>query len=84
MTHLEIEEHIYNFPHRNAWGFSSVEIEEVLKAFPKINMDKFNDALTGNTCMKDEAGNLITYPHDLLKAIICGVENRNLSVEEWD
>ena len=46
-------------------------------------MNKFDDAMRGNTCMiiDDE---IIHYHCDVYNAIICGSQNRNLNGWEWD
>ena len=53
------------------------------KDYPNINIDKFNSALRGITCMmiNDE---IVIYHCDIDKALCCGIENRNLSSWEWD
>ena len=75
---------IENFKTQNKFGFNSKEIEEVLKHYPNINMEKYENALRGNTCMMDEEHGLIIYHCDLIKAIQCGIENRELHYHEWD
>lgn len=80
---VSIKYHVYNFKTKYEHGFISEEIEEILKSYPKINMDKFNDALRGNTCMMRD-GKIITYHCDIEKALYCGTENRDLTIDEWD
>jgi len=78
-----IRETVENFKTKSEYGFTSKETEELLKSFPNINMEKFNSALMGNTCMVvDEE--IITYPCDIITAIRCGVENRDMSISEFD
>lgn len=74
---------IYKYPTKSEYGFTDKEIKELLTLFPNINMEKFNDALMGNTCMIID-NEIITYHCDIDKAIRCGVENRNLTQAEWD
>lgn len=78
-----IYEHVYNYPTKHPKGFIGTEIEELLKSYPTVNKEKFFDALRGNTCMIFE-GQIVTYHCDIAKAIECGLENRNLTAEEWD
>lgn len=81
----DLQAKIYEYPTKRKEGFLPDEIAEILKDFPDINMEKYYDAMMGNTCMMDnESGNLIIYHCDVFKAILCGLENRNLTVEEWD
>jgi hypothetical protein len=74
---------VYSFKTKHKEGFTDSEVEELLKDFPDINMDKFNDALMGNTCMMRD-GEIIQYHCDILSALRCGIENRDLRVWEWD
>lgn len=82
-TGKELEEFINNYPTKYPEGFMPKEVQEILKKFPKINMKKFYDALCGNTCTMRE-GELTTYHCDLITAIRCGVENRDIKLSEWD
>ena len=84
VNYKEIEDKIYNFKTKYKEGLIKSEIEEVLKNYPNINMDKYNDAMMGNTCMMDEIDGFIIYHCDIVNAIICGLENRGLRFEEWD
>lgn len=79
----DIREKVYNFKTKNKEGFIQSEIDALLKDYPNINMDKFNSALMGITCMRinDET---VIYHCDIDKALRCGIENRNLRIEEWD
>jgi hypothetical protein len=79
----EIKTFIENYPSKYEYGFLETEIEEILGHYPEINMDKFENALMGNTCMMIE-GKIIQYHCDIVKAIVCGMENRDLTEEEWD
>jgi hypothetical protein len=78
-----IREKVYSFKTKNKEGFVQSEIDSLLKDYPDINMDKFNSALMGITCMRinDET---VIYHCDIDKALRCGVENRNLRSWEWD
>ena len=80
----DIYNHVYNYPTKNAAGFIKEEKKELLSHYPDINLDKFYDAMMGNTCMLSPEGQTIMYHCDIYKALICGLENRNLRVEEWD
>lgn len=75
---------VYNYPTKYKEGFIDDEQKELLKQFPNINMDKYYDALTGITCMRDDDGKFIIYHCDILTALRCGIENRNMTVTEWD
>lgn len=79
----KITEAVYRYPTKHKEGFIQSELEELLKQYPDINMDKYNDALMGITCMAVD-GQAVIYHCDVAKAIICGIENRGLKVWEWD
>lgn len=78
-----MKDKIYNYVTKYPQGFTSSEIEELLKEYPSVNMQAFNDALFGNTCMRID-DQIITYHCDIYKALCCGLENRNLTIDEWD
>jgi len=75
---------VYEFKTKHKEGFLPMEQEALLKQFPNINMNKYYDALQCVTCEMDSEGNFVTYHCDILKALICGLENRDLTLEEWD
>jgi mannose-6-phosphate isomerase class I len=78
-----IEELVNNYPTKHKEGFVKEEIEELLKQFPDIHKDKFDDALCGITCMVIN-GELVIYHCDIIHALYCGLENRDLKISEWD
>jgi len=79
----EIQDKIYSYKTKHKEGFLQTEIVKLLLDYPDINMDMFNDALMGNTCMVKD-GKIVQYHCDIYKAIICGIENRGLTLNEWD
>lgn len=80
---VDIKKLVYEYPTKHKFGFMPDELKDIVSKFPKINMDKYNDAMMGNTCaMVDEK--LVIYHCDVLKALICGIENRDLRIDEWD
>lgn len=64
-------------------GFTYSEINELLKYYPNINTDKFNSCLYGISCsiVNEE---IVIYKHDVKLALICGIENRDLTEFEFD
>ena len=78
-----MKDKVYNFKTKHKQGFTNNEMKTLLEDYPDINMDKFNDAMTGNTCMviDDE---VVTYHCDVLTALRCGVENRDMKWHEMD
>ena len=77
-------ERVYNYKSKSEHGLIEAEIQDVLKDYPDCNMEKYNDAMMGNTCMVNDDKEVINYPCDVYSAILCGVENRDQMVQEWD
>lgn len=83
VNYKEIQNIVYNYSTKYEKGFTSDETQELLKTFPNINMNFFNYAMGINTVtIKDE--NIIYYRYDIFKAIIAALENRALTILEWD
>ena len=82
---MKIEDKVYKYPTKYKEGFLPEEIEELLEEYNyhNFNKKKFDEALTGITCMVREGKTLI-YHCDILTALRCGVENRKQRLEEWD
>ena len=78
-----IAEKVYDFKTKYKEGFTDSEIKTLLNSFPNINIEKFNDALEGNTCLVINK-EIVRYHTDIEKALYCGLENRNLYSWEWD
>lgn len=83
VNYKEIGEKVNNFKTKYKEGFLESEIKELLKDYPNISMDKFNDALRGVTCHLTEEG-IAIYPCDIEVALRCGLENRGLRQSEFD
>lgn len=75
---------VYNYETESEYGFTDNEMKELLKQFPDINMDKFNSTMRGNTCMMNDKNEIINYHCDVLTALRCGIENRNMEWYEFD
>lgn len=80
---MNIQERVRDFKTKHKEGFVSSEIEELLKDFPSINMKKFNSALNHITAISIE-GEIVIYHQDVEVALLCGIENRDLTDEEFD
>ncbi len=84
MGYMEnIREKVYDFKTKSREGFTKSEIDTLLKDYPNINRDKFNSALGGITCTMVN-NEIVIYHCDIEKALLCGVENRDLYIWEWD
>ena len=82
---MNSREKIYNYPTESEWGFTDKELKVLLSEFgDAVNMDKFNSALMGITCMKNDAGEIVIYHCDILTALRCGLENRDMQPFEMD
>jgi len=84
MKKESLQQKIYNYPTEHEAGFTKKEINTLLKDYPNVNMDKFNDAMMGNTCMVNDKGEIINYHCDVLTALRCGIENRSVKPHEFD
>ena len=71
---------INNFPTKHKEGFTTPEIDDLLKLFPNIETSKVDDALNYNTCEVVE-GEIINYHCDVLMALKCGIENRDTNLK---
>ena len=80
---MNIHEKVYTFPTKHKEGFVQSEVDQLLRDYPDIDIEKFNSALMGNTCMVKE-GEIVQYHWDIEKALLCGIEKRNLNNYEWD
>ena len=74
---------VFNYPTKYQMGFTNSEIEEVLKNFPNLNKEFYNNALFGTTYMIIDNEN-ITYHCDIENAIVCGLKNTNIGGIKWD
>jgi len=74
---------VYEYKTKYNIGFTSTEIKEIISEFPYFNKEEFHNALTSITCqMRDNQ--LIIYHCDVLTAIKCGMENRKMTILEFD
>jgi hypothetical protein len=79
----ELENMVINHPTKHKEGFLVSEEKELLEKIGGVNMDKYFSVLRGNTCIMTEDG-IVTYHCDILQALVCGLENRDLTYFEWD
>lgn len=82
----EIIKYIEEFDTENDFGFNPKEKAMVFEHFKdcEFNVDKYNDAMMGNTAMINSRKEIITYPIDLIHGMVCALENRTLTVDELD
>ena len=80
----DLKELVYSYKTDSKYGFTNSEMRELIDMFPNINMEKFNNAMMGNTCMSNERGEIINYHCDVLTALSCGIEDRDQHWYEFD
>jgi len=80
----KLEALVYDYKTESEYGFTNVELKTLLVDFPDIDMDKFNNAMMGNTCMVNDRKEIINYYCDVLTALRCGIEKREMHWYEWD
>lgn len=80
----KIQKFVYEYKTKHSKGFTPEEIEDVKTRYPKINDEKFDSALMGITGRVYGGGVFVIYHCDVLKAIVCGLENRELNEFEFD
>ena len=80
---IDLQKLVYEYPTKHKAGFLPDELKDIVSKFPKIHMNKFNDAMMGNTCAMID-NQLVIYPCDVLSALRCGTENRDQKIDEWD
>jgi len=81
---FDIHKYVYDYKTKNKYGFNPIELEDLIKKFPfEIDQEKYDIAMMGNTCMM-EKNMLIIYPCDVVTALTCGSEGRNMHWWEFD
>lgn len=79
----KIHDLVYNFRSINKYGLTVEELLVLLKKLkiaPEVFNEKFGE---GNTCAFI-SGRIVMYHCDIELAIICCLENREKTFEEWD
>ena len=64
---------VAEFKTKHPQGFLPNEIKELLKGYPEIDMERFNEALNGITCIGSDDGTII-YHSDILNAMLSGMD----------
>ena len=78
----KLQKKIFNYKTKYVEGFIQSEIEHLLEEL-NINERRFKKALGVNTCMMRD-GDIIVYHTDILKGVVCAIENREQNSLEWD
>ena len=76
---------VYNRKTKHKEGYTEKEINKLLSTIGRfnLNMKRFNDALTGITCMMFD-DEIVTYHCDILTALRVAMEDRPMRAYEWD
>ena len=86
-TNEEIKHAVMHYDNKYEQGLTSSEFNDILKTLrsndDNFSLEKFCDSLNGNTCGFID-GKIVNYFHDVIVAMICGFENRDLTLEEFD
>ena len=83
LTIENVERITYTYPTKYPQGFTAIELNEFLINHDVNITDFFNKLGIGHTCMVLD-GNTIRYHHDILTALRCVIENRDMTLDEWD
>lgn len=79
-----VQKIVESFKTINKEGFTDDEIKKLFETYnDELNVDAFNNALRGVTCMMKN-GKTIIYHCDIELALSCGFENREPRSFEWD
>ena len=78
-----LEDYVHTYPTKSTYGFNQFELFSIMNEFPNLNVEKFDLAMMGNTGIVED-GLFITYFWDVVAALRCGIENRDLRLSEWD
>ena len=82
-TQQKIDDVISAFPPKRDEGFTSAEIQLIASYLPEMDMECFNNALTGITAKMID-GEIVIYEHDVHTALRCGIESDDMSMSEFD
>lgn len=83
VNNLDLHNKVYEFNTKYEEGFIDDEIKSLISEYPHMNEDKFWSAMTGNTCIMRN-GKFVNYHCDILTALRCGVQHRDMHTFEWD
>lgn len=81
MTPKEIKELIDNYPAEYENGLTDDEVKDIASKIPNIDMNKVYKSMSNNTCSVINT-TLINYYSDVLLALTCGVENKDVNLND--
>jgi len=80
----DVDSYVNNYITSFELGFTQTELQIILHTHNNINEKAFWKAMLGNTLGSSPNGIPLYYPGDVITAIKCGIDNRNITQEEWD
>ena len=78
-----LRDYVYNYPTKYKKGFVKDDLEKLLSEFPKVDMDKFNDAMICNTALIID-NEIVSYHIDIYYALLAGIGKDELNVNVKD
>ncbi len=81
MTPKEIKELIDNYPAEYENGLTDDEVRDIASKIPNIDMNKVYKSMSNNTCSIINT-TLINYYSDVLLALTCGLENKDVNLND--
>jgi hypothetical protein len=81
MTPKEIKELIDNYPAEYENGLTDIEVKDIASKIPNIDMNKVYNSMSNNTCSVIGT-TLINYYSDVLLALTCGIENKDVNLND--
>lgn len=68
-----LEDLVNKFPRKNVIGLDGEEQSRIKALFPELDEKAYNESTWGDVC-PIENGIILTYPSDVVKALICGID----------
>jgi hypothetical protein len=68
----QLKELVINYPSKYKEGLLQSELHEILKYFPEIYTEKFEDAISNITVTLID-NNIVIYKHDIYKALLFSI-----------
>lgn len=79
----EIHDKVIDFKSRFTKGLTRSEIEVLLKKFPSVSQRRFFNKM-GIVTVQLIKGEIVYYRSDIISAITCCIEKRDLNTSEFD
>ena len=72
--YIDLRNLVYKYPTKHKIGFLPDELKDIVSKFPDINMEKYKNAMFGNTCAMIEKKlvmyhpDALTHPNSIVRA----------------